>query len=74
MILNKLSHLSRTKKSRTFSNRCNTHHIGMRVAGNLQAQVVQETTRHIQHSIGRDIHKQKHRVQAVKFYSYVRKF
>lgn len=31
-------------------------------------------TRYIQHSIGRDIHKQKHRVQAVKFYSYVRKF
>lgn len=30
-------------------------------------------TRYIQHSIGRDIHKQKHRVQAVKLYSYVQK-
>lgn len=76
MILIKLSHLSRTKKIVGLSAIAATliiSDIGMRVAGNLQAQVVQEITRYIQHSIGRDIHKQKHRVQAVKFYSYVRK-
>ena len=73
MILKKLRHLSRTKKIVGLSAIVATR-IGMRVAGNLQAQVVQEITRYIQHSIGRDIHKQKHRVQAVKFYSYVRKF
>lgn len=28
-------------------------------------------TRYIQHSIGRDIHKQKHRVQPVTFYPYI---
>lgn len=75
MILKKLSHLSRTKKIVGLSAIVATLIVSACVLQeNLQAQVVQETTRHIQHSIGRDIHKQKHRVQAVKFYSYVRKF
>lgn len=72
MILKKLSHLSRTKKIVGLSAIVATLIISACVLQEIcKPKVVQETTRHIQHSIGRDIHKQKHRVQPVTFYPYI---